>query len=186
VCLATEFKNIRQTSGMNQGEFGAIFGFGRTSISDMENKLKEIPSFAISKAVKKFNALGLALEKCQECDCNFFIPARVDIDSSPAELLEVLEEELEEALESVRKTKNLKLYNKKDSTSLTESELRKLDDYTEQLYDIIPGVFKWLEIYSHNYKRDTRKIKSKNITKMYNNGAKRKTPAATGEIQIAY
>ncbi|WP_018249749.1 helix-turn-helix domain-containing protein [Orenia marismortui] len=189
MCVARELRNVRESLGMNQGEFGALIGYGRTSISDMEKGDKEIPDFVISKAVSKFNALGLALEKCQECSCNYFVPAKVDIDSSPVEVLDILIEEFEEGIQAAKKAKKeLKLHNKRSREFLSEAEFRKLTDCTEQIYDPMTGIVKWLEVFQEKYKGNVKETKSKNITKLYDNGAKRKnSPVAADELkQYAY
>lgn len=63
MCVSEEIKNLRIRNDMSQEEFGALFGFGRTSVSEMERKKKEAPDFMVDEAVQEFNDLSLALEK---------------------------------------------------------------------------------------------------------------------------
>mgnify|MGYP006307186975 CR=1 FL=1 len=185
MCLADDFKQLRKRNGMSQQEFGAIFGYRKSTISDIERKKKEVPEFMVSKAVQEFNDLSLALEKCQECKNNQFIPAKVDVDSSPAEVLDILIEEFEEAKQAAKKAKrDLKLYNRKSRKSLNKTEFLKLVDCTEQIYDPMTGIVKWLEVFQENYGGNAKEIRSRNTTKLYDNGAKRNnSPAGTDELK---
>ncbi|OCL28637.1 hypothetical protein U472_00330 [Orenia metallireducens] len=171
--LAIELKNIRNELGLSQEEFGQIFSYSKSTISNIEAGKKDVPEFMVQKAVNEFKLMGLALEKCKECECNHFIPERVDIDSTPSEVLDVIIEECQEAIKAATQAKKeLKLHNKKSRDWLNENEFKKLVNYTEQIYDPVTGIFKWLELFQRNYKGSVEEIRSRNTTKLYDNGAK--------------
>lgn len=111
------------------------------------------------------------------------MPAKVDVDSSPAEVLDIVFEEFEEGIAAAKKARrDLKLYNRKNRESLNKTEFLKLVDCTEQIYDPMTGIVKWLEMFQESYEGDVKEIRSRSTTKLYDNGAKRNnSPAGTDE-----
>ncbi|WP_018249823.1 helix-turn-helix domain-containing protein [Orenia marismortui] len=184
MCVASELKNVRESLGMSQGEFGAIVGFGRTSISNMEKKEKDIPDFVVEQVVKKTKSWKLAVEKCQECRTNIFCAPYLDsANDNPFSVLVKLKEELSEAMDAVDELMTMGIINKRGREDLSDREFQKTGDLLEQVYDVGPASQFTILRFAEEYDLDPVRIRSRNKMKLEKNGAiKRKnSPAPTDE-----
>ena len=175
MCLGSETRRVRNENNLSLKEFGALVGYGKSSISDMERKNK-VPSCVVKQAAKKLNAFELEVEKCQECDNNLFTaPYLNTANNNPITILNKLKEELEEAIEATDELLEMQsvkyMLNNPKELEATEVQKEKIVDLLEQIYDVGPGSQFAILIFSKLINFDPERFKQRSEQKLQENGA---------------
>ncbi|MFZ5352772.1 MAG: helix-turn-helix domain-containing protein [Bacillota bacterium] len=136
MCLADAIKEGRRTNGISQAELARKLNVSQPVISMIENEQMSAPMDLLHKIPEVLDDACLKAEISFSAGVEFFnVPTLKHVDDNPKNVLEVLIEEMSEALQSIQAIKRL-LKNAKPGQELDENAKSKVYEHEEQIADL--------------------------------------------------
>lgn len=140
MCFATMVREVREEYSISQGEIARMCGVSQAVWSMYEMKKRPFPGDIAHRAAKILNNPRLLAEYVYENETEYFkVPVLNNVDDHLMTILNCIEEELEEAIDAVKRNKQL-LKNKSKDEQFTESEWNKIIENEMQIVDVMPAI----------------------------------------------
>jgi transcriptional regulator with XRE-family HTH domain len=128
-------RETRARYGLTQEELGAMIGYDRSMVSNMENGRRGVQEVTLAQACDKLKDVLMSARICQGCTAGGFLAGVVvpmDLDGHPAEIHDVIEQEYKE----FDATYHDYLETRRVGTS--EQMMKAADKMMKQLFDLVP------------------------------------------------
>jgi transcriptional regulator with XRE-family HTH domain len=166
--MADRIREVRINNNLSQAELAKRLHISQPMISDIESGKKSVPADIISKIPIVLDDAKTKAELAYESGNEFFnVPLLKNVDDNPKNILEVLIEEMSEAIGSIQELKRL-IKNAKPGQELDDELKEAVYQREEQIADLFAALkmhFVSMECYG---------IKLKDIEKRINLKLKKK------------
>lgn len=166
--LGEVLRNERSRKGLSQERLAKVCLVDRTSISNYERGMTDIPSDVLCRAIRALRSEALRAQACFECPINLMTMPYLDkVDMHPMTVSQVVAEELDEAAVALR---GLRLANKRRPEDLTETDRQAMEYAAEQLVDLFAGLHTLLGTWQDWYEFDVDRQAIKGYEKLFQKG----------------
>lgn len=140
----------------------------RTSISNYERGVTDIPSDVLCRAIRALRSEALRAQACFECPINLLTMPYLDkVDMHPMTVAIVVAEELDEAAVALR---GLRLANKRKREDLTSDDQRAMEHAAEQLVDLFAALHTLFGCWQDWYDFDVDQQAVRGYEKLFSKG----------------
>lgn len=154
----------------------------RTSISNYERGMTDIPPNVLCRALRALRSEALRAQACFECPINLMTMPYLDrVDMHPMTVASVVAEELDEAAVALR---GLRLANKRGFEDLTDIDRRAMEHAAEQLVDLFAALHTILGCWQDWYGFDVDAQAIRGYEKLFEKGYA-SVQALPFEVQVA-
>lgn len=158
----------RLRKGWSQENLARECRVDRTSISNYERGITEIPSDVLCRAIGALKSEPLRAQACFECPINLLTMPYLDrVDMHPMTVSQVVAEELDEAAAALR---GLKLANKCKPEDLTDLDRQAMEHAAEQLVDLFAALHTILGTWQDRYGFDVDGQALRGYQKLFEKG----------------
>lgn len=168
MCIAELVREARINNNLSQAEMARKLNISQPMISDIESGKKAVPADIISRLPIVLDDAKIKAEIAYESGNEFFnVPLLKNVDDNPKNVLEVLIEEMSEAIGSIQELKRL-IKNAKPGQELDDDTREKVYEKEEQIADLFAA------LKTHFVSMECYGIKLKVIEQRTNSKLKRK------------
>ncbi len=166
--LGEIMRSERSRRGWSQDNLARECRVDRTSISNYERGMTDIPSDVLCRAIRALRSEALRAQACFECPINLMtLPYLDKVDMHPMTVASVVAEELDEAAVALR---GLRLANKRKPEDLTDLDRQAMEHAAEQLVDLFAALHTLLGCWQDWYDFDVDQQALRGYDKLFKKG----------------